>query len=597
MTTGVARLRIVRRLAPMAVAVLALAACGSPRKPPPPPTPPLDLSTFPTDAALADFLLAKRVVAREPLVGALQRMTDPAQIDRVLADPGLTKATGKYCTYVTAEPALFAMLMRGVGAFPCGLHAIKTIKDQNLLARYVVERPQGLVNSHAMGYINQPEALARIAAEHPNLARRHEAMGIREHQLKQARLKEVQGTSDNATLKQMFLASKDGQVRSAAIKGMTDQAMLRDLAMDKTLGKQSRIAVTRRMTDQPLLAQVAATANEHEVRRAALDGLTDPEWIFHVAREGATYYPSWDHAPASRGGIRAAAARRLTRPEHRRVVVTKEAHAAVRAAALENATDPALLARSATGGPTLWERIVATANLRDAALLRRLAAKQDNQGAIAELRGALVEAAGGGTPLRIGLRGAYVYRNYGVGGGKYVPINGEALTVSLVDGADQVLAKETFDPPFNRLGGFGRFGVVAKTPPLQAKVDRTRFVTPLAEALNRTLPGPRRDALAMSGSTVLLRAAAAASAPGQAAVQAAAQDPDVRVRRMAVERLTDQALLARLARTDPEPVIRSLAVTKLTDREVLRAIRDGNDPAPTVGLTAGKRLKDLELLQ
>jgi hypothetical protein len=72
---------------------------------------------------------------------------------------------------------------------------------------------------------------------------------------------------------------------------------------------------------------------------------------------------------------------------------------------------------------------------------RESVAKQDNHGAIAELRTALVEAASGGPPVRIRLSKSYRYRNYGV----FTPNSKHRLDVTPVKRGKARARKENAD--------------------------------------------------------------------------------------------------------------------------------------------------------
>ncbi|MCB2101840.1 MAG: hypothetical protein KDE22_13265 [Rhodobacterales bacterium] len=554
------------------------------------------------DARLVDHLLATPDLPPRMALGGLNRLKDPAQVDRLLADPRFRALAEADCgRFAFSQPAYFGLLMSGIGNVGCAHRALGHITDQELMTRYVIERPDGPVVRNALVRITDPALLSRIAAQHPDERIRAMADGKVAHQGVKRRVAQVGRTTDNEALRRSVLTDPDAEVRRAALARITDGRVLHALALTDSLDPQDRSDAVKHLSDQALLADLAVRAAQPGLRGQALERLTDPHWLFHVARQAPTAPPKWDTKPESRGGTRAAAARRLTDPAHRRAVVLGDGDGAVRAAALENATDPDLLARSARDGATDWERQVATVRLGDLALLERLSRLQDNQGALAALRRALVEASGGAPPAAVTLSRKSAKQGYRIGS-KHVDIPGDVLTVTIDlanTGAGQDQAVSTrFSPRYPQ--AYRVRGLMAQPggPPIaQPAIDRAKFLAPLTRVVRVSVPAARRDALAASAASPLLRVAAMASTPNLETVRAAAQSPDPALRRVVVERLSDGPLLAHLATRDPDAAIRAAAAGRLGDRSLLGTIRDNGAEDAKVRQAARQRLAELELLR
>jgi len=104
---------------------------------------------------------------------------------------------------------------------------------------------------------------------------------ISKHYLKERHLKNVYKLTDQTKLTELAKTANDSDVRLAAVNRITNQVFLIDIA--KTAKhNDARIAAIKRITDQAVLLEISKTANDPEVRKAAVKKITDKAKINEI---------------------------------------------------------------------------------------------------------------------------------------------------------------------------------------------------------------------------------------------------------------------------------------------------------------------------
>lgn len=136
-------------------------------------------------------------------------------------------------------------------------------------------------------------------------------------------------------LAKLALTDKKVEVREAAAKRLSDQTVLTRLAkMDPQA--RVRLAAVKKLTDQNTLAEIAKKDGNYKVRWAAVRKLTDQALLAEIAQNDAD------------SGVRLAAVRKLTDQAVLAGIVQNDADYDVRRAAVETLTDQSILAGIAT---------------------------------------------------------------------------------------------------------------------------------------------------------------------------------------------------------------------------------------------------------
>lgn len=187
--------------------------------------------------------------------------------------------------------------------------------------------------------------------------------------------------SDQELLAKIAVESNDRQVRRAAVEKLTDPAVL------ARMGMWVKPELTQQVTDPALLAEIAVKAKDWAVRRAAVANLTDQPLLAQIASADreifvrTTAVEKLLDQPAlaqialqdKEPEVRRAAIEMLTDQAllAKVAVTTKDAN--VRYAAVEKLTDQTVLAKLAEKDPTPSVRVAAIGKLTDQALLAKLA--------------------------------------------------------------------------------------------------------------------------------------------------------------------------------------------------------------------------------
>lgn len=569
------------------------------------------LNAIQDDMALADAMARASRLSSAVFTAQLSRIKDPRALALVARRATDLSRQVAACERITDEGVLADLALTDP-ASQCIDHAFKTITDPEVLARITTEGQDNYAVSSAVEFIRDEAVLERLIAEHKG---KDNLIAYRAKKtLEKVRFERMQAriaaTDDPAALSAIVKTSKDRLHAKAALARIHDPAVLRDLVLDHDVPESRRLAAIERLNDPRRLSEIIAGNVTEEIKLAALARVTDPDWLFHVARESIdtpTRYPDMAGMRVleakRRAVIRAAAAARIDNQDHLRTIARQDPHWIARVAALNRLTDPAVLAQAATKGKNPWERIIATARLDDQALLHRLVDSRGHRAVVAALRLAMLEAASAGPVGRIDLDRKDTQQSYGrAGGGGGMNVTGETITVALVDAGGhrhQAVFATDFPKTITPVGKpkwQGERYVAWRDQHFDAHMDVATLVAPLADHLRDTVGSAERDALARSARSALLRAAAVTVATDRAAIQAALGHGDVLVRRAAAARVTDQGLLARAARDDADPLVRARAVAGLSDRSLLARIAQA-DKDRAVKAAARKRLDDLDLVK
>jgi len=373
-------------------------------------------------------------------------------------------------------------------------------------------------------------------------------------------------------LVQIARMDENNEIREAAIRKLTDQAVLAEIAgADVGTIPDLGMAAMARLSDQNLLAAVAQTAKRSDVREAAVEKLSDQAILAHIVQ-----------TDQNRRVRRAAVARLIDEPRLAQVAQTDK-DIEVRTVAVAKLTDPALLARFAQTGEDIHLRRTAVRKITDQFLLAKLVETEDDltirAAAIAnlenqhplvrQLAGDLNAATDSWVPslcrlklatleppirlrfpdIRVRCDVSDLSQGYGIGGFRADhSVGGENVSIAFYqDGASLSSASWETDFPGSIHPGTYR---------LAAKVSGTEFL----DQFIRNSQFTQMDLQVLSGSEIIeVRKAAVLNLTNKALVAEAAHqallaetaqsDAAFNLRRTAVSMLTDQAALAQIAKT------------------------------------------------
>lgn len=227
------------------------------------------------------------------------------------------------------EPKFLADLALQTSECGIGLHAVKKLDDQALLAELAINAKKieiECVRREAIYKMTDQKLLAKIAMSDSDQASRaidqikHSPMGI----------------TDPNSLIEVSLHCRNEDIRRAAIALVTDQKVLAEIAL-KDLAKGARVAALENLKDQKVLAEIALNDPEENTRRAALYNLTDQIAL--------------------------------------RKYLHKEGNVSNRCRALDQVEDEAILKEFALSDPSRWVRADAVERLRDQAFLKEVLKK------------------------------------------------------------------------------------------------------------------------------------------------------------------------------------------------------------------------------
>jgi len=434
------------------------------------------------------------------------------------------------------------------------LRAVKRVEDQQKLASLALEDPFPEVRNAAFARVTDEETLAGLATQHSNPEIAHLALGrIKSDGFL---LKVARSAGDGmvriaaadrlpaASLKKLALDPTDESLASNVVIRMTEQAELAEVAL-RSSSSHVRMLAANRMTDQPLLARVVRETGDEELRRRLVENLSDPQQLRELVRTtGDPFVRVVCRVNLVRAGEMAGLA-----PEE-----IREAELAIR---------------------VLGERFgaaEAAAKIRDQQVLAYLA---ERTGGLAQmiahlglvLQDELIAARRGALDISVrhtGKEATYVEE----GSGRRFQVGGEFVGISISQGGEQV-AEGNWETTFPLANPRDRF--------LDAPVE-------LAALLQRVLMDPKfsaNDLKAIYERTKdqALRQAAVRNLRDDVLLESIARNAQwVDDMQAAAETLSSPEILAALA-ADPSVKIgvRMAAVRRITDPAVLEKIARGTD--------------------
>jgi len=173
--------------------------------------------------------------------------------------------------------------------------------------------------------------------------------------------------SEQARLGRIARTDMDYRVREAAVKKVTDQAVLAEIVRagarysPDSKFRGVRLAAVKKLTDQAVLAEVAKTDGGSDVRFAAVEGLTDRPVLEEIARTDEDYRVS------------SAAARKLTDAAVLAEIARTGKNSTLRLALVKQLTDHAALAEIARTDEDYRVRKAAAEKLTDQDVLAEIA--------------------------------------------------------------------------------------------------------------------------------------------------------------------------------------------------------------------------------
>jgi hypothetical protein len=485
------------------------------------------------------------IAATDGTKAASARITDPEIAAWMALDWDLDVAAG--AAWRVTDPSVLRELALVRGG-PAGQVALKRLGDPRLAARVV--RVSGKRISFDM--IEDPERLRELAS-----------------------------------------SARQRENRTRACQKLGDPLLLAGLAKDSPW-KAARLTAIVALRDHPVLAEIARGADTLDVRRSAVWFLDDQRVLAEIARQ--------DPSPAVRS---AAAAQLEDGPTLAALAADENQDEGVRLAALralgrrrparldrlpiwalwageevERLTDDALLKRLVYSHPDFFSRDRALQLLErrggiDASTWRELALGHGDK----EVRDRATRRVSDPTTLE---RIARFDQETGVRKAAVGRIEAPSVLATIL-GTDpepevRSAAAKRLDPDTLLSVATGDGWVAARL----SAIDELRRRDPDASA--RTLrdlawhdpdPEVRNEAIRWLSQTALARLAI--------------EHPDPLARRAAVQRLEDETLLLRLARSGQEPVLlRIAAVQRLKDTAVLSELATG--ASRTVALSAARRI-------
>lgn len=152
----------------------------------------------------------------------------------------------------------------------------------------------------------------------------------------------------------------DYLLNSADIEPLTDQSLLKRIALESLIGSRREAAV-RKLTDQAVLVKIAQRECNVFVNRAAVDRLTDQDAIKFLALK------------APMRATRIYAVERLTDQKTLAQIALNENDDSVRCTATENLYNQEVLIQIALGDVYWYARVIAVNRLDDQGVLTRIA--------------------------------------------------------------------------------------------------------------------------------------------------------------------------------------------------------------------------------
>jgi hypothetical protein len=147
--------------------------------------------------------------------------------------------------------------------------AVEKLTDQSLLAKIALEDKEWRVRSCAVWKLTDQSLLAKIALEDKEWT---------------VRCRAVDKFTDQSLVMKFAVEAKSDYVRSHALRKLTDQSLLAKFAVENKDWYDCKVAVEK-LTDQAMLAKVAVEGKDSGVCLEALEKLTDQAMLTMTAVE------------------------------------------------------------------------------------------------------------------------------------------------------------------------------------------------------------------------------------------------------------------------------------------------------------------------
>jgi len=151
----------------------------------------------------------------------------------------------------------------------------KFITDPGILSRLAFSDVPGDVRLNAVDKITGQSYLNRIATRAKD---------------KSIRKRAIAKLNDPALLIPLAKNDPDRDIREAAISAVPDQKVLKDLALDDSLDKDMRKFAIGKTTSQSMLMEIFQTLPDANLRRAALENITEPTILAGIVRADKEFY-------------------------------------------------------------------------------------------------------------------------------------------------------------------------------------------------------------------------------------------------------------------------------------------------------------------
>lgn len=355
----------------------------------------------------------------------------------------------------------------------------------------------------------------------------------------------------------------------------TNQAELARIALDAKHEQHVRVSACKKLTDQPLLAKIALEGKEMFVCEAAAEKLTDPSALAKVVLESKDLYVS--------------------------------------RTALKKLNDPSLLANVAFKAHLTTSRIEAFDNIDSKTLAERSVSAKDP--VTCRLASLLLNIRRGVLDIPDMHKDRLCREVLGIAGAFLDPL----VITELGDVQDIKTKWEFREVRYYKPGKTWDYTVKGETFTVSVKlcnvfITRTwstdfpyetrqefipasaHFVDDFCENIVLELSIPILNEVALKSENKALRRAATVELARQARAKFDMEDKSPSVRLSAVKKLTDQALLAKIAVETMDSDVRAAAVRKLTDQAVLAKIAV-EDKDRYVRSAAANKLTDQSLLE
>lgn len=578
--------------------VILMSACASP--PTNPPQNKLRVTAeqiVSRDMALAATLISDTTVPIAHAQDSLKQIKSPSAFAKVALESDREPLVQEACLRIKDEHILHQLLNNREVTNQCTEHALFIINDSALLTQLLLsQRINGTGLSHYhrfMRKIKDMSVLEQIAKQYPYESIRYNAQStLAQFQLEQ-KLKKVSEATDDNELMSIALQTDVPSVWVSAMMRISSQDMLYQLVLKEihSGNAYNRNMVIERITDQALLAAISVQHKTQLYFNLAFNKITDEKQLYEVARAGID--PAARLSTMATTEAREAATKRIVSQPMLTNIAVNDPHGRVRAAALGKIHDQPLLIRVATQGADEWERTVATSNLLDRSTLKALTKKSKRQASIANLRLALLDVDSVGAIAAVKLEQILISQEYRITMGGSFKVGGEKVTVTIQNTSTGELFPTTTKTIFSQGYNVTADGL-SKKRFSRASLTEQNLVSPLSQYLFSLTPRPDMSKLATTTESDLLRAAALKNVTSKQLIESAYNDPNVLVRKVIVERLTNQLLLEQLAQNDTNTDIRSSAVKKINDKEILLKLSLDKEAHYSVRHAAIDRLKILE---